>query len=565
MAKSIYPSIPMPGADMSTVLPAIEAMRQTINLIILNGLSPNPNYTPSESAQVFVTYAALTKEGVVGPPGPQGPQGPPGASGIPEAPNDANVYGRHALSWYNLGPPGSLVAGVTSFNTRTGAVTLTTADVSAAGGAPLASPAFTGTPTAPTATAGTNNTQVATTAFVSASFLPITTAAATYAPINSPTFTGVPTAPTPTAGDNSTKLATTAFVMGAVSAGTAGVSSFNSRTGAVTLTTADVAAAGGSTLIISPTAPASPAAGEFWWDSTGGNLYLYYNDGTSTQWVPASNVTGPPGAQGVPGPTAVSVDANNFARLGSDSLLYVPPIPNHLAGLTLSNDATTPATVLDIATGGATSDDNSTVMNLLTALTKNCNAAWAVGNGNGALDSGTTFANVWYYVFLIMRTDTRVVDVLISQSATAPTLPASYTKKRRIGAILVNSAAISPFLQVGDYFHRKDAGAWEISNASVSTSWAAIATWNPKIRVRLRVVTMIWPGASAGQWLQIQGDDDALGAGYPMLFAGYGTSFYGTAMLDILTGATGGVQVYSSAASSGFYFRVMGWTDFRGK
>lgn len=32
--------------------------------------------------------------------------------------------------------------------------------------APLASPAFTGTPTAPTATAGTNNTQVATTAFV---------------------------------------------------------------------------------------------------------------------------------------------------------------------------------------------------------------------------------------------------------------------------------------------------------------------------------------------------------------------------------------------------------------
>lgn len=34
------------------------------------------------------------------------------------------------------------------------------------GGAGLASPAFTGTPTAPTATAGTNNTQLATTAFV---------------------------------------------------------------------------------------------------------------------------------------------------------------------------------------------------------------------------------------------------------------------------------------------------------------------------------------------------------------------------------------------------------------
>ena len=104
MAKSIYPSIPMPGADLSTVLPAIEAMRQTINLIILNGLFPNPNYTPSETAQVFVTYAALTKTGVVGPPGPQGPQGPPGASGVPEAPNDANTYGRHALTWQIIPP-----------------------------------------------------------------------------------------------------------------------------------------------------------------------------------------------------------------------------------------------------------------------------------------------------------------------------------------------------------------------------------------------------------------------------------------------------------------------------
>lgn len=34
--------------------------------------------------------------------------------------------------------------------------------------APLASPTLTGTPTAPTATAGTNNTQIATTAFVAA-------------------------------------------------------------------------------------------------------------------------------------------------------------------------------------------------------------------------------------------------------------------------------------------------------------------------------------------------------------------------------------------------------------
>jgi hypothetical protein len=64
-------------------------------------------------------------------------------------------------------PAGYLTtAPVTSVAGRTGAVTLAVADVS--GAAPLASPALTGTPTAPTATGGTNTTQIATTAFVTA-------------------------------------------------------------------------------------------------------------------------------------------------------------------------------------------------------------------------------------------------------------------------------------------------------------------------------------------------------------------------------------------------------------
>jgi len=49
--------------------------------------------------------------------------------------------------------------------------------------APNASPALTGTPTAPTAAAGTNSSQLATTAFVTAGL-------AIKAPIASPTFTG---------------------------------------------------------------------------------------------------------------------------------------------------------------------------------------------------------------------------------------------------------------------------------------------------------------------------------------------------------------------------------------
>jgi len=68
------------------------------------------------------------------------------------------------------------------------------------------------------------------------------TSLAAYAPTNSPTFTGVPAAPTAAPGTTSTQLATTAFVASAISGSVAGVASFNTRTGAVTLSNADVTA-----------------------------------------------------------------------------------------------------------------------------------------------------------------------------------------------------------------------------------------------------------------------------------------------------------------------------------
>lgn len=69
-----------------------------------------------------------------------------------------------------------------------------------------ASPALSGTPTAPTATRGTSTTQIATTAFVADGL-------SLKANIASPTFTGDPKAPTPADNDNDTSIATTAYVM----------------------------------------------------------------------------------------------------------------------------------------------------------------------------------------------------------------------------------------------------------------------------------------------------------------------------------------------------------------
>jgi hypothetical protein len=75
--------------------------------------------------------------------------------------------------------------------------------------AALASPAFSGVPTAPTPSGSDNSTAIATTAFVR-------TLLAAYATLASPTFTGTPAAPTPSGTDNSTAIATTAFVQSLV-------------------------------------------------------------------------------------------------------------------------------------------------------------------------------------------------------------------------------------------------------------------------------------------------------------------------------------------------------------
>jgi hypothetical protein len=70
-----------------------------------------------------------------------------------------------------------------------------------------------------------NLTNLAGLTYASTSFVKMTGAntftldTTVYAPLASPTFTGTPTAPTPSAADNSTKLATTAYVDNAVSGG----------------------------------------------------------------------------------------------------------------------------------------------------------------------------------------------------------------------------------------------------------------------------------------------------------------------------------------------------------
>lgn len=157
-----------------------------------------------------------------------------------------------------------------------------------------------------------------------------------------------------------------------------------------------------------------------------------------------------------------------------------------LNGLTLSNNTTDPTNDIDIAAGSCVSDDGLVVMTLAAGITKRLDAGWTVGTNQGGLDTGT-IANTTYHVWVINRTDTNVTDVLFSASATSPTMPASYTKKKCIGSIIRQSAAIVLFDQFDDEFILRSPPSLDISDAATGTTAKTATLVNSPVGVAVKV------------------------------------------------------------------------------
>jgi hypothetical protein len=329
-------------------------------------------------------------------------------------------------------------AGVASFNGRLGAVTLTTSDVTSAGGAPLASPALTGTPTAPTALTGAATGQIATTQFVANTIaagavvswqgrhgaVTMTLADLTSvggAPLASPAFTGAPTAPTATAGTATGQLATCAFVTDAVIGATTGVATWNGRSGAVTLALADIVAAGGAPLLSpaltgTPTAPTATAgtatgqlattafvanavastAGVASFNGRTGTVALQLADVTSVGGAPLASPalsgtptapTAPPGTNTTQLATTAYV-ATTFAPLVSPTLTGAPIAPTPAVGDNSARLATTGfvrasfAPIASPAFTGAPTAPIFTTANGLYATADQSLGLYDDGNGN---------------------------------------------------------------------------------------------------------------------------------------------------------------------------------------
>jgi len=78
-------------------------------------------------------------------------------------------------------------------------------------------------------------------------------------------------------------------------------------------TATTISSGGGASVTTSNTAPSSPSSGDLWWNSMDGNMYVYYNDGDSNQWVQSNPAQPGPTGSGGGGGASVTSYANTSA------------------------------------------------------------------------------------------------------------------------------------------------------------------------------------------------------------------------------------------------------------
>jgi hypothetical protein len=114
--------------------------------------------------------------------------------------------------------------------------------------------------------------------------------------------------------------------------------------------------------------------------------------------------------------------------------------PGYIAGLVVTVGTDTEHDI-DISTGSLRLSGDAADYDLESALTKQIDAAWSVGDDAGGLDTGTVASDTMYYIWAIRRSDTGVEDILISASATSPTMPTDYDQKSWIWFLVTDGSA----------------------------------------------------------------------------------------------------------------------------
>ncbi len=290
---------------------------------------------------------------------------------------------------------------------------------------------------------------------------------------------------------------------------------------------------------------------------------------TPPAWVQVGNfAVGVPGPQGSPGQQGQSGVSGSVGPPGPAGTTVSAP-RGYIDGFILSNDSGTPLTVLDIGAGNAT-DSTSAFFMSLSAITKNCAAAWAAGSGNGGNFAASSLTNTtWYHVFIIHKTSDGSIDAGIDTSVTAANIPAGYGAYRRIGSILTDgSAHIIAFNQYGDEFW----WATSVLDVNVTNPGTSAVTrtltvpTGVKVKVIGQAITDVNTGAR-GYYSSLDSVDLAPAFATCVEDNFGGSVSDGAANFAVWSNTSAQIRSRSDATGAGVVvlIRTRGWIDQRGK
>jgi hypothetical protein len=278
-----------------------------------------------------------------------------------------------------------------------------------------------------------------------------------------------------------------------------------------------------------------------------------------------TGVTGATGPTGVTGPTGPTGATGVTGATGATGAI----LRSHLAGLALSNDGTTPNTILDIAAGQAVDTTNTVAMSLA-AFTKKTGGSWVAGTGNNGMGQGLTIAaSTWYHVILANNNGTP--DIYFDTSVTGANKPSGIidTKIRRIGSFLTDaSSIIVSFSQNGDEF-LWPSSFLDVNVTNQGTSAIVRALTVPtglKVRALIRAMTTL-SGAPNAVLLTSLDESDQVPSGTNALVNLFNPSAGGNgfSQLEIRTDISGQIRSRSQSASTTLRISTYGWIDRRGK
>lgn len=123
-----------------------------------------------------------------------------------------------------------------------------------------------------------------------------------------------------------------------------------------------------------------------------------------------------------------------------------------ITGMVLSNGTDSDHDI-DIAAGVCWASTDNYQMLLGSTMTKQIDAVWAVGTGNGGLFSGSVTTNERYHVFIIRKDSDGTIDAGFDTSDIAANIPSGYSHYRRIGMVYTDASSnILAFTQTDRVF-----------------------------------------------------------------------------------------------------------------